>query len=479
MRGQRRIVTLFIALVMILSCLPASAAPWMYSWLVAPSASCVPTAQKVLINNGFVGLSTSGSTVSGVSPDGHQFAVISCNVITSSPSPFSRAVGVTYAVVMLTADASTNGSLVLSVSQTLRDGMGGLAPVPTPGPLNPLTSNSISAVPPSKIFPPDSNKWYALNVAGTMPVEANNGVFLARIEIRGWIRAISGTCNAADPDWHLDVEPDPQWLDTLGLSLDTLFRAGSIIASFDTSTGKPATWRNVITQPIIHVELNGWPSSRGASPSSDWVSDPDPVNCPNVFWGFEPMHPFGENPPLHPGDYVRLVGSLVTDEPHDGDGPIGTFSCQTLGICVGDAEERTVELDFAEGLSATDPSNQARWVEMHPPDLLARLPSQQQSNTVRAVELDASNCFVSPCGTQTADFDIPAPSIAPGGGAPSPSAILQVQQLIIGASTNYRTITQGPTMTAFHDHVHILVATQGQGGYGANGKFLAIYRVHY
>ena len=359
-----------------------------------------------------------------------------------------------------------------------------LAPTPAPvATLSPLTSTTISAVPPSIIFPPDSSKWYALmNVAGVTPGLASNGASVARIELRGWIRDISPNCNAADPDWHMDVELDPQWLDTLGLSLDAITPVGSVIASVNTFPGSganPATWRNIVSTPELHVELNGWRSSRGPVPSSDWVSDPDPVNCPQVFWAFEPLHPFGENPPLAAGDYVRLVGSLITDEPHDGQGVIGTFACQTFGICADGAEERTVELDFSHGLSSFNAANPARWVEMHPPDLVARLPAQQRANTISAVELDASNCLAFSCSTETADFDIPAPAIMPDGSVPPASAMLQAQQMIIGVSTNFRTITSGPTITAFHDHVHVHVTTQGQTGWGANGKFVAIYRVHY
>jgi len=281
-----------------------------------------------------------------------------------------------------------------------------------------------------------------------------------------------------DPDWHYDLEPDPDWLDHLGLKLTDLVTAGNIL----NFTPVPKTWRNiVVTEPRVHVELNGWrPSDYGgvASPAPDWdfQNVDDSTNCPGVSWAFNPANPLPTQGALAEGQYVRIVGSLITDEPHAGGAPghgIETFFCLEFGACGSpDLEKTAVINELMWPFAPTNLNNPMRWTEIHPPDVIAWLDTRAQTNSVQAVLLDAA------AETQTADFDIPAP-----GPASSSCAGLLCQELIIGSVTDLSTIISGnqrwtgAAITNFGDRFHIHVATKGPSPSGGPGKFGAIYRV--
>jgi hypothetical protein len=342
---------------------------------------------------------------------------------------------------------------------------------------------TVSELPPSSVFPPSApgsgDKWQYLVVRGTQ-TKTVNGAAVELIELRGWLRELNTGCYHDDPDWHYEFEPDPDWLDQLGLKLTDIIRPGNILNIKTHATPDPQTWRNLLTVPLIHVELNGWrPSdySGVASPAPDWgFENADPGACPGVSWAFNPVNPLPTQGALVEGQYVRIVGSLLTDEPHARGDPgqgVNTFMCLNFGICGTSSLEHTkVKNELMEGYAATDPNNPMRWTEIHPPDVIAWLDTRAQTNTVRAVLLDAAG------ETQTADFDIPAP-----GPAPSPCAGLQCQETIIGAVTDLRTVIKGNrdltggAMTNFSDHFHIYVATQASNG--GLGKFGAIYRVYW
>jgi hypothetical protein len=341
---------------------------------------------------------------------------------------------------------------------------------------------SVSSAPPSAYFATDMSKLYPMHIPGTT-AKSVGSVSVAMVELRGWLTNISAMCNGSDPDWHYDLEPDAEYADSIGMPLANLIQAGNIILS----APQNSDLRKITVTPLIHMELNGWRSAvAGNSPPRDWGFEAaDSVNCRGVFWAYNPVWPLqtvGDPPPLGPplqaGQYVRVVGSLVSDEPHAGEAQGETFFCKTTGLCLGESLLITVRTDFEAGYAIADPGNPARWTEVHPPDVIAAVPQlTAQHESLRAVALDASNCFVSPCATETADFDIPAPAATPAGKPPSGSWTVACSSTVLSV-TLWTTIVDQPTCSpngSGSAKVHVKV--QGQTGYGSNGRFAAIYRV--
>ena len=144
-----------------------------------------------------------------------------------------------------------------------------------------------------------------------------------------------------------------------------------------------------------------------------------------------------------------------------------------------------LQLDWAGGLSDTDPNNAARWSEIHPPDIIdvmdpsPTVPFKVPTETVRGVTVFAGSCWVPffACNPQALDADI-----APPGPPPQPTSIVNVSELV-SSFTNFRTIVQGNStlagaqITIGPSSAHIHIAVQAQPGFGAPGKFAAFYRV--
>src|SRR5204862_3052025 len=123
--------------------------------------------------------------------------------------------------------------------------------------------------PASMVFAPDPpKKWPRSDVPGfTLP----NGARI--VEIRGWLRAVDDGPNGTDPDWHLHIEPDPAWLDEIGVNWTTFFKVGDILMmGLDPLTDDSDQHARVAT-PTMHLEVNGWQQDQhpGIAPPADWT----------------------------------------------------------------------------------------------------------------------------------------------------------------------------------------------------------------
>jgi hypothetical protein len=192
------------------------------------------------------------------------------------------------------------------------------------------------------------------------------------------------------------------------------------------------------------------------------------------------------------GQYVAVVGSLVTDGAHESDDVVPTEACKIFDLIglskacssnnpdyVREAEENVIKQDWGYGHNdaADDP---ARWTEVHPPDNIVELPDPGHAETLREVAVLAKDdCLLQyACDTETVDTDIAPPAACSSG--------IDYQELVGQAAgeTNLATIAAGNTagtgaqITVFGDHIHVHIAVQGKAPYKALGRFKALYRVY-
>ena len=350
-------------------------------------------------------------------------------------------------------------------------------------------SHNIAA--PSLLYPPDSSKWWMRrNLPGTIVTSAPNGHQVCIVELRGWLRSIPG-CNGNDPDWQYELELDVAWLDNLGIAVEALFLPGDpvdlqpfVTAPVNGEVSARSSARAIYGETLIHVELDGWQRTdldRGqpAKPST-WTFTNNCVIKTGVtaVWPYDPSNPQGFGPSLAPGQYVRMVGSLVTDEPHMSQAqPITAwllaYGFASTAAIYGTASANAAQLSaikmlWSEGANETDELNPARYNEMHSPDFIAVLPAQNHLETVRTLAIVA-NTGLFQGDTEELAAEIPAP--------PRPSSwhVVNCEQHI-GNATRASTV-QLNEMTLLPMSVRIHVKVQGKSGNSANGKFFALYRV--
>ena len=84
------------------------------------------------------------------------------------------------------------------------------------------------------------------------------------------------------------------------------------------------------TTPLIHIELDAWPRSgtqRGSPARPATWSFTNDCNGGAAVWPFDPKNPKPGDPALALGQYVRVVGSLVTDHPHRSGAKVPGSTC--------------------------------------------------------------------------------------------------------------------------------------------------------
>ncbi len=314
----------------------------------------------------------------------------------------------------------------------------------------------------SLIFPPQGeNAWGTpktkffprLEVPGlTLPTGAHV------TEIRGWLFGI--TPNGTE-DWHLDIEPDPEWLDRIGVDWTTFVRVCDILDRGDTAPlpfPDPNELRGCAAIPRIHLEVVPTPSVMwpNAVPPTDWK-----VSASGVTWPYLPTNDSSDpGKALSPGDYLRVVGSIVTDEPH-----------------LGGALNVGAKQDWSDGYSAFDEANPARWTEIHPPDVIQKLDNPGRKETLHGMAVIASAGPLDLSGKdQSCTATLPAPP------QPAPNQRVAVRE-IVGAETDLQTITEGNAnlsgalIVPGQDSVTVHVKVHGQPFGGKQGRFKAVYRV--
>jgi hypothetical protein len=359
--------------------------------------------------------------------------------------------------------------------------------VPT-GSLNGLPQTrlaSASATPSSVVFAPDNPKhWARTDVPGvTLP----NGSHVA--EIRGWLRAVSATANGSDPDWSLQIEPDPAWLDAIGVNWATIFKVGDILAMGVNPLTNDADQHARAATPTFHIECNGWQDSKhpGVARPSDWnVTDANGGQLPGVVWPYLPTASGGRpgGSTLAVGQYVRVVGSLVHDiaHCHGQGGGFAEFWEHNFGVGAGSSAYNAAAQDWEGALTEFDQGDPARWTEIHPPDLIEHLPNgngtdPQPPESVIGVTVVARAALTNPFGhDQELTVDLHPPANRP---AHTKAAIRE----FVGPETRFGSITEGNTdhsgaaITLLNDRATIHVKVHGDGFAGAPGKFKAVYRL--
>lgn len=318
---------------------------------------------------------------------------------------------------------------------------------------------------PSSTFVPNGEKLYPLAVPGTREVHAG-GRAIRIAEVRGWLRAVEPTCYAKDPAWYYLLEPDPAWMDSVGMSLADILRVGNITGLVDRPDER-SIYENVGV-PLIRIEFGGWdPRKRNGPPPGDWLYR-GAAGCPSVSFAFDPLRPIPLGPRLKPGSYVRVVGSLVSDAPHATKATVGVWLVRNFGIAL-DSEFRRFAAQniWSEG-AEEDPNNPARWTEIHPPDEIEPLPDPKPSETVRGVAVCVHNGIF-----QKAEPLVLA--LSPPGQRPTWARGVHITEHVISMSPNvvFARSVSATRVTVDHDLVRIRIDPQSAG----LAKFAAIYRV--
>lgn len=338
---------------------------------------------------------------------------------------------------------------------------------------------------------------HRLFARGSFPNEAGAQI----IELRGWLRVHNTGCfnsgpltqeciNVAipparpwgddPPDFSYDLELDPTWLDQNGMDINQIVRVGSLLlqtGDTDLSTSADAE---------IHVELMSWREGQrlGVWPDQIWnmyrditgVDVSRPVPRPSnwnvvvhtdrfgdVLWPWDPRYPSNVDPRENPdayfrdGDYVRIVGALVIDFPHD----------------------RVWKYPYPHIPNAhLDKNNPAFWTEIHPVDAIERIDPPRDPNgmlhkeTVRCIAAVAENgdLFTERGDTTRFEARIPAPE------KPDPLAQLRfIEHIDNTGNTLAHTVSKRIDVRS--NYIDVSGGVQGEGNYGDYGKFKACYRV--
>ncbi len=353
--------------------------------------------------------------------------------------------------------------------------------------------DSLNPNPPSLLFPPDSSKWWMRrNIPGTRIETAPNGSQVCIAEVRGWLRWIDPGCTRKDPDWHYQFEVDTTWLASLGISLEGFFLPGDPIANQDrvsaavnAEVSSRSSARAIWGEPIIHVEVDGWQrhdTDRGqpTQPSTWTFTNTCTIEATNAtaVWPYDPQHPNPSDPALAPGQYLRVVGSLCTDEPHMSYASnVSTYLMNfgyaaTVGMygqqAADDAQLSVIKQLWSGSKGETAEDNPARYNEIHSPDFFQLVTAPVRTEIVRALAIVAkSDVFSGETEELSAEIQ-----------ALPRSTRWQVLgcEKHVGPATLSSTV-QVDDMTILSNSVRVHVKVQAQGGLGANGKCFALYRV--
>jgi len=361
---------------------------------------------------------------------------------------------------------------------------------------------SASPTPGSVVYPPEPTAHYPIaGIPGAVRVRSRG--YDIQLKLYGWLRKVRNGFNCSDPDGGYYFEVDTAWARQRGIDLHQLYRVGNIAAD---GIPEPGFWpRRAVAEPVIHLEVNGWgfrgryprvqpgvPNHIAATWPADWTFTDG--QCQRR-WPFDPLKPSPANPAtLMPfetalgvrGSYVRVVGSLVTDSPHDVGAFAGWFSRFT-GISVTQAYDSSGAVsDWHPGVASSDPRHHARWTEVHPLDLIEVVnPGKQPNVNVRGIAL-AARVAATP-GPIIPSCEEASFTLAPPTSRPSAAASLRYEELI-GPETyfswgqdanNGSWVTYVPFAGNPVAAYAIMVRAKVCGGAlgGPPGRFKALYRV--
>lgn len=336
----------------------------------------------------------------------------------------------------------------------------------------------MARTPPSHVFN-FRGKWFPLPLSGTKSLPNHYGEETRIIELYGWLSGVAEGCNAETggnpPDWHYELVLDPDWIfGYLGISVkewNRLFPVGTVLFSGGIT-------ESVVTELSIHIELNGlYPSqyeilkAQGVD-LADWEFHAGDCGGQGAWWAYNPLQPPSATESLKVGQYVKMIGSIVTDEPHFDTAGISTWIYKKTGIVfTEEAVNNVLKKAWGRGMSADDPNNPSRWVELHPPNAIEVVKDDKippKKGTFWGIAVYADN------GLFSGDKKTLKADLFPNAPRPAPSAIITYTESI-GPESN--TGTYQHQITVHDDHIHLHVDVAGEGGSGSPGKFKAIYYV--
>jgi hypothetical protein len=298
------------------------------------------------------------------------------------------------------------------------------------------------------------------------------------VELRGWLRVV-GQTPTGDPDWHLDLEVDADWLQKIGADLTTFFKVGDLIRDghvdplYESDPPEQPTtphWAVAVT-PVLKAELNAWNSTQNIPRPADWSLSPAAPNT--TYWPYDPRFSYSpcgagqrgaQGVALQPGDYVLISGSLVTDEPHtDGNNPAG------------EAWQASADR-YGQG-------NPARWSEMHPPDLVQKNPDGSpppRTSWLRGVAVVVTSGILDTGGQDRELTTAIFPQTMGVRVSPTEWSKLSVQEFV-GPETRFGSIIEGneaktgAAIRLLRDQASVHVKVHADAFAGAPGKFKAVY----
>lgn len=208
------------------------------------------------------------------------------------------------------------------------------------------------------------------------------------------------------------------------------------------------TARNMVAIPQVHIELNSW----------RW-QDRIPVNLPNAptDWLKFSLASWPFNPNFKAGQYVSVLGSLVTDDPH----------------CGNDAWGKACDRWAPRFLyPAQGEDHYGRYTEIHPPDLIQVIDERPQTETTYGLVMYAD---VGQSNSISIDLSPKAPR-------PTTRGLWKVAYEEIWGPESFNANPSGnchnTSINAFADHIQVRAITcGGTPPFGAAGRIRALYRL--
>lgn len=355
-----------------------------------------------------------------------------------------------------------------------------------------LSGVSISTTKPSDVWPPRPGNHFALDCGGTT-LKTVDGIETRTVELRGWLIQVESAANPKIDgdwrDWTYAIKPDVAWCEAHGIDMNKLLKVGNALFTMDADGVPGYTYSPyaAVGEPGIKIEMNGWVDSQPpVNPlitqiPADWGFTH--ASAPDTKWAFDPVRPMSWQPELTAGQYVRVVGSIVSDAPHQSEAGFPLWFLKTFGVELDPAYAATfndAKNIWGAGRGEHDPDHAARWSEVHPPDIISVLINEHyKERTVRLIEVAV--CEDKGIGNPGRSLDV---DLLPIGPKPTPNSRADVIEMV-GPETLFGTITEGQvdgngaftgaTMTKFPNHVHLHVKVQANTN--SNGKFKALYKV--
>ena len=351
-------------------------------------------------------------------------------------------------------------------------------PAGTVGQIRPFEQPSTSATPPSMVFDRNANnnadgaRWPRTELPGH-PLPNGNHIVLLYGWMVGYPPGAYGP--GGDPDWHTSIEPDFAWLERQGINLLTFVKTGDIYYGHAFDSVEPMVFGPgdgksgaAISVPAVKFELDGWTARiwpAGTVCPAEWQRYDAPWQTPvgmtvpaETYWGI----PMWQKPAQN--SYACVSGNLVTDQPH--------LTGETGDVLA-------LKTVFAAGAAEHDPSNGARWTELHSPDSIVTADAPPDAPVGQPYQKAYELTGVLAVAAEQQEQLIQGRALAT---TPRPDVdhVLRAAE-IVGPLTDPRTITTGnATKTGAQLNVYDAAATITVGVTGLSdgtpGKFMALYK---